>query len=402
MPTVSFNRPFDEQVDFFQRKLNLPAARYDSIQGRSHDYGFMVAGAMQADLVADLRDAVDKAVAQGGTLAQFRKDFDATVAKYGWEYNGLRNWRTQTIYLTNLRTSYAAGRYQQLSDPDVLAVRPLWRYNHSDTVINPRPEHLAWDGLILEAGDPWLVTHFPPNDYGCECFITAHARDELADFNKTEPDDPPSDASDTTGIGEGWDHTPGQAAAESVRLAETKVTSLLGRDQAIATAYREQLMSDGSFQNWYAEIESRVDANRGSLEKLEQPAAIQWLRKNVASRGNWPVAVLSTEAQGWLGAKASLVYFSTDTALKQIYLRGESLPASDYHLVQDVLDSAEVVIDQDNRHLVYFKKGEKYYTAVIKVNGRGDEVYLQTLHASSAKKLAVQRKKGRVLRDLSN
>ena len=75
MPSVAFNRPFDEQADFFKRKLNLPAQRYDSIERTSHDHAFMVAGAVQADLIADLRAAVDKAITQGTGLAQFQKDF---------------------------------------------------------------------------------------------------------------------------------------------------------------------------------------------------------------------------------------------------------------------------------------------------------------------------------------
>jgi hypothetical protein len=402
MPSVAFNRPFDEQADFFKRKLNLPSERYDSIQRSAHDHAFMVAGAVQADLIADLRAAIDKAINQGTGLAQFQKDFDKTVAQNGWEYKGPRNWRTQVIYNTNLRTSYAAGRYQQLRDPDVLKARPYWRYVHSDTVLDARPEHLAWDNLILDATDAWWDTHYPPNGWGCQCTVQAIAPDELADYQKQQPDDPPTDSSDLRGIDQGWDYAPGQAAGDTVRLAETKVTSLLDRDQATARAYTETLMQDGSFNEWYAQLEQRVDANRSTLDQLPEAQAIKWLRANIDNRGNWPVAILNPEAQDWLGTQANIVNFSTDTALKQIYKRGNSLAAKDYSLVQTILDTAEVVVDQDNLHLVYFKKGEQYYTAVIKVTQAGEEVYLQSVHASTAKKLDAQKKKGRVIRDLLN
>jgi hypothetical protein len=59
------------------------------------------------------------------------------VATHGWDFKGGRNWRTRVIYQTNLQTSYAAGRYQQLTDPDMLKVRPYWRYVHSDSVMRP-------------------------------------------------------------------------------------------------------------------------------------------------------------------------------------------------------------------------------------------------------------------------
>ena len=68
---------------------------------------------------------------------------------------------------------YQAGRYKQLKDPDLLKVRPLWRYKHSDSVVSPRPEHVSWDGLVLPHDDPFWQTHYPPNGWGCRCKIYA-------------------------------------------------------------------------------------------------------------------------------------------------------------------------------------------------------------------------------------
>jgi uncharacterized protein with gpF-like domain len=161
-----FNLPFDEAIDFFQKKINVPTLKWDDLWKGEHAKGFMVAGAYKDDLLGDFRDAVDKAISQGTTLADFRKDFDAIVQRYGWSYHGSRNWRSELIYSTNIRTAYAAGRYQQQMDPDVLAQRPYWLYKHGDSRV-PRPEHLAWDGLVLPADDPWWNTHYPPNGWGC-------------------------------------------------------------------------------------------------------------------------------------------------------------------------------------------------------------------------------------------
>ena len=57
-------------------------------------------------------------------------------------------WRTRVVYSTNMSTSYAAGRWQQLNAPE-FADRPYWRYVHSDLPANPRPQHQAWHGLVL-------------------------------------------------------------------------------------------------------------------------------------------------------------------------------------------------------------------------------------------------------------
>lgn len=157
--------PFKDQITFFRAKRNVLTESWTDLWEAEHDHGFMVAGANRIDLLVDLRAAVDKAIADGTGLRQFRKDFDTIVEKHGWQYNGGRNWRTRVIFETNLRTSYAAGRYAQLQE--LKQVRPYWRYRHSDAVMHPRPQHLAWDGLVLHADDPWWNTHFPPNGWGC-------------------------------------------------------------------------------------------------------------------------------------------------------------------------------------------------------------------------------------------
>ena len=96
------------------------------------------------------------------------------MKKYGWPYKGGRNWRTRVIYDTNMSTSYAAGQWQQLQD--VKQYRPYWRYRHSHASVEPRELHLAWDGLVLEADDPWWHTHYPPNGWGCKCYVESLTR----------------------------------------------------------------------------------------------------------------------------------------------------------------------------------------------------------------------------------
>lgn len=157
---------FLEAIAFFNKKLNLPSARWADVWHGLHTRVFTVAGAMQEDLLADLRGAVAKAMEEGTTLRAFQKDFDKIVKRHGWTYNGGRGWRTRIILGTNIKTSYAAGRYKQMTDPDVLKRRPFWEYRHGDSR-EPRPEHLEWSGKVLSADDPWWKTHYPPNGWGC-------------------------------------------------------------------------------------------------------------------------------------------------------------------------------------------------------------------------------------------
>lgn len=180
---------FREQIDFFRQKVNLPTASWTAIQHDEHDRAFVVAGAMRDDLLTDFRQAVDRAISDGATLADFRKDFDHIVDAHGWTYNGGRNWRSRVIYETNLRTSYAAGRWAQIQEGK--AHRPFVRYRHNDSVLNPRAEHQAWDGLVLPADDAWLKSHWPPNGWGCRCYIESLSQVDLDKLGKAGPDTPP-------------------------------------------------------------------------------------------------------------------------------------------------------------------------------------------------------------------
>ncbi len=174
---------FEEQIAAFAQRLNLVGTRrFDDIRAQEHFRGFAVAGAMKADLLADLREAVGKAVVDGGTIQEFRRDFFDIVERHGWRGwtgEGTRlgeAWRTRVIYRANTSKSYSAGRYAQLKDPDILAVRPYWTWVHSGLAKDPRPEHLEWHGMTLRHDDPFWQTHFPPRippDYGCGCRVVA-------------------------------------------------------------------------------------------------------------------------------------------------------------------------------------------------------------------------------------
>ena len=228
-PEVSIDgirQQFEEQISFFRKKLNLPTKRWDDILMAAHDKAFMVAGAQKADLLADLRAAVDKAIT-GQSIGQFRKDFAAAVAKSGWSgWTGEGTkageaWRTRVIYQTNIATSYAAGRWQQLKDPDLVAVRPFWQYIHSDSVVHPRPLHLAWgnSGLTLPNDHPFWKTHFPPNGWGCKCRVKA-VRGPAKGAAKAPPEgwdtvDPKTDA--PAGIDKGWGYAPGANVDATLR-----------------------------------------------------------------------------------------------------------------------------------------------------------------------------------------
>lgn len=200
---------FEEVARFFRGKINVPTTRWSDLWGKEHDYGFMVAGARKAELLADLRTMVEQALAGRITKAEFSKQFYAIAEKHGWSYYERQpGWRASLVYTQNMLSAYAAGRYEQLTDPDTLEAFPYWEYLHI-ACRHPRPVHVSWSGTVLEASDPWWGSHYPPNGYLCHCKVCAVSETGLARRGKSRPDRRPTPVDSPEGVGKGFGYAPG-------------------------------------------------------------------------------------------------------------------------------------------------------------------------------------------------
>lgn len=316
--TAGFDLPFEEQIAFFREKLNLPTERWDDIWQAAHDRAFVVAGAMKADLLDDLRQAVDKAIATGTTLETFRKDFRGIVAKHGWQgwtgegTPGGFAWRTRVIYETNLRSSYAAGRWAQLNDPALKKLMPYWRYIHNDRAIDPRPHHKRWGDmrLTLPAAHPFWKTHFPPNGWGCRCRVVAVAKPKAGDAIA-----PPEgwDAVDErtgapVGIDKGWAYAPG--ASRNAMLADLVEQKLIRLDAPIGAAMWARLGPAISaeltrrFASWVDDVlAAKRTAHAYGIVGVMSPVEIAFYRERSGIR---PVtAEIAVEDRLLVGRKAA-------------------------------------------------------------------------------------------------
>lgn len=265
-------RPFAQQAAFFRGKLGnlVPTERWTDMLRSAHDRGFMVAGAQSADLLAGLAAAVDRAIAEGVSIDAFRKDFRAIVERAGWGYRGQFNWRTRTIYRANIATSYAAGRDAQLREGQF----PYLMYKHGGSH-DPRPEHLAWDGIVLPADHPFWKTHFAPNGWGCSCRIVGVRSPDAARRMGGDPDKPLPEGWDMRdpetgalpGIDPGWDYRPGETVADTVQQMAAKTQHW---DYALAKAYMQhapQAQRDALAQAYRA-LPSVADETRRYAQRI--------------------------------------------------------------------------------------------------------------------------------------
>ncbi|GGW23681.1 phage minor head protein [Vreelandella hamiltonii] len=368
--SAQFNRPFPEQVTFFRNKLNLPTTRSGQITRDQNDAAFVVAGATKADLLADLRGAVDDAISNGQSLGEFRKQFEEIVAKRGWTgWTGEgskagRAWRTRLIYKTNLDTSYAAGRWQQMTDPDVVRLRPYWRYIHN-TIENPRQQHQRWNNLVLRHDHPWWQAHYPPNGWGCNCGVETLNERGLRRLGKEGPDAAPNDGTyesvdNTTGevvtvpngIQPGWDYAPGQTATE--RAIAARLNRL---DNVEATIARQNV-----------------------ADLVQAPLFSRFFNGEI--QGEYPVAVVPPLERQVLGAESPVVLLSQQS-LRTHLERHPEIGLDDYRRVQQLLDDGQVyqLPDQPGR-LIYLVIEGVTYRAALKRTQDGKKSYFLTLFKS--------------------
>lgn len=210
---------YKEAVDFFRQKINLPTKKWNELQGAFHTRAFTVAGAMREDIISDFREAVDKAVASGATLQDFKKDFNKIAGKWvntDKEFEakmtkpGYNAWRSKVIYSTNVNTAYAAARERQVRDPELIDV-----FSHAKYVCmmlpTSRDSHKAWNGTVLPVTDPWWDKHSPPNGFGCLCRKEFISKYEISGGVEKVSSKAPTKPDDTTNIGENWDYSIGEA-----------------------------------------------------------------------------------------------------------------------------------------------------------------------------------------------
>ena len=225
-----------EAIEFFRAKGYAPPESrfsYRDWWGTSHARGFVVAKAMQDDLMADIRGAVDQALTQGRTLRQFREELEPKLKAAGWwgrkTMTDPLTGETRTVQLgskrrlavifdTNLRTSYAAGRWMRIQRTKDLL--PFLLYSQLQRV-NKRDAHAPFHRILLPADHPFWATHYPPNGYFCACTVRQLSEAAVKRRGLAVSPDPPIETRTWTdprtgrrlrvpkGVTPGFDNNPG-------------------------------------------------------------------------------------------------------------------------------------------------------------------------------------------------
>jgi len=167
---------FQEAVDFFRDKVILKPGDFERLWAEAKTRAFTVAGVAKADVLKDIFDELARALEEGLTQEEWRRNANEILERRGW--SGLTPFRADNIFRTNVQTAYQVGRYRQMTDPDVVDRRPYWMYDAVNDR-RTRPTHLALDGKVYPADHPFWDTWYPPNGYRCRCGVVSLSEDQV-------------------------------------------------------------------------------------------------------------------------------------------------------------------------------------------------------------------------------
>lgn len=260
-PGYSFRPgPPPEASAFLRRKGLVPSFTFEDVEGEEHAVGFAISGVTELDILADVKALAQRALDEGQTIETFRRGLREGLERRGWwgprevvdPLTGERRvvdlsapHRVRTIYRANLRAARAAGQWEQIER--TAEALPWLEYRLGPSEVH-RPEHAALEGTILPVDDPFWRTHFPPNGWGCRCWVRQLSARQAERRGGVTPRPEVLEREVVNrrtgerrvvpvGVDPGWDRNPGLLRRENAEaLLAGRVRALTGDAQRAAAA----------------------------------------------------------------------------------------------------------------------------------------------------------------------
>ncbi|MFL1552490.1 phage minor head protein [Pseudomonas sp. D47] len=376
-----------EAVEYFKQKGYTIGFDHRDVWQAQHQAGFTVAKVMQQDLLEDIRKAVDDALSNGMTVAQFSQALTPTLVNKGWwgrkamtdpltgevvdAQLGSPN-RLKTIYDTNLRTSHSEGQWQRIQENK--EAFPYLQYDANNSA-HPRAEHSAWDGLTLPVDHPFFRDHFPVKDYKCKCRVIPRTANQVNNSGRAVGPAP---------------------VVPTVPFINKRTGELQHIPKGVNPSF------------YYPPGGRRASLNRHLIDRLESappdvarasiadlvkgPAFAGWYRRPA---GAFVVAHLDHNVATRMGAKTQLVAFSEETLKKQLREHPE-VTIQEYSLIQSVVDRGRAITDAKDGSLIYVLE-EAGYVAVIKATKTGKAIFMTSFRRLSSREAQRDREVRRLL-----
>lgn len=147
---------FEEAIEYWRSLDVVTKAQLETMSARARNRAWTMAGIAQLNLLRDIFEALDQAIANSESLEEFRARAPQMLSKQ----------QADLAFRNAVQKAYNAGRWQQLKDPEARRMRPYLMF---DAILDSRtsPICTARDRTIKPADDPYWVTNNPPLHHRC-------------------------------------------------------------------------------------------------------------------------------------------------------------------------------------------------------------------------------------------
>lgn len=296
----AFNVSPEEALRYWRGKGLRPSYTYADLSADEHRIAFTVAKMADQDLLKDVYDSLDEALATGMPFREWAESIEPLLRTKGWLGGDVPAYRLQTIFRTNLQTAYAQGQWDLIEAQAEDA--PFLLYDAIDDG-RTRPEHRAWDGTVLPVTSSWWRTHTPPCGFNCRCSVIQLDQDDLealgikplARAPRTEFRDWKNPRTgQTERIPVGVDPGFGQAAADRV----DRITRMYG-EKIRAMAKEARAAAKAGAQATADAAAAAIAADQAAAAAEAHSSASAYVRERGSAAGNSiEYAVVFDEATG--------------------------------------------------------------------------------------------------------
>lgn len=162
------DHPMGKAIEFFRKKRVVTPEAWKKLDAQARKRAFSVAGMTSEAMLEDVKSELTNRIADGADLRDFKRYARERLTSAGWTPANPSH--VETIFRTNVQSAYSGGRYQQMTHPDVLALRPYWQVlTPNDGPPRQRPNHQAAHLRVFAADDPVFPDAWTPWDYNCRC-----------------------------------------------------------------------------------------------------------------------------------------------------------------------------------------------------------------------------------------
>ncbi|MDO8654200.1 MAG: phage minor head protein [Undibacterium sp.] len=360
---AAFNLPPERAMSFLGAKGLQTSGSWTEVWQEAHARAFTVANCHKLDVLQDIHGALNDALKNGTTYAQFQDRLKPLLIEKGWwgkaidpktgeilktypnsnipvQYGSPQ--RLKLIFDTNLRVAYMAGKYQSYAR--MTDTHPFWQY--SAIMDNrTRPAHRSLHGRVFRYDDGIWGTIWPPNGYRCRCTVINLMASDMAAQGLS--------LSDSTGYTSQVEVPISKRNPDAGTTTVTKL-KLPGMDRSFFT--------DPSWNTNAAKA-----AYQPQLDKYDYPVARQYV--NGALKGpaferffagksaeNFPVAVLKPLEMKALGQATPTLYLSAASRTAQVE-RHADISIGDYQRIPEMIDLGEFYQLGSDRLVMLEQKG---------------------------------------------